>query len=325
MISKSFYGQLFLTIKSIFKYSTLFFMGWYCFLQDATAALYPMPSYGNDIIGHAFVTRVRSYDSVTKIRHRYDVSLNELVEANPDTNFYRLRVGQKIIIPAEYILPKYRRGIVINIPELRLFYFTPDGRYVYTFPVGLGRENWRTPTAAAKVIYKEAYPSWHPPDTIREYYLEKTGEVLPDVVPPGPKNPLGKYALYLSKNGYLIHGTNIPDSVGTFISSGCMRLLDDAIETLYANVGVGTQVHIVHHQVKVGWYGDTLYLESHTPIDSYQEYNQDFGPPELNSMDTENAIYQATAGRPAYVNWNLVNQAVRNHDGVPEPIGKRFS
>lgn len=288
---------------------------------NALAAIYPMPAPGNDIVGHAFVTQVEYGDSLDTLRNRYEVSYDSLVAANPHINFNRLRVGQKVVIPTEFILPKFRRGIVINIPELRLYYFTPDGHYVYTFPVGLGREDWRTPTAITKVIDKQTDPYWHVPKSIREYTLNKTGELLPDVVPPGPENPLGKYALVLGKTGYLIHGTNVPSSVGTFISSGCMRLLSEPIETLYYQVPIGTPVYIIHYPNKAGWFGDTLYLESHTAKSQYSDIGQD---PELSSMNAETAIYESVTSRPAYVNWGVVNQIARKRIGLPEPIGERY-
>lgn len=292
-----------------------------CFLPwVAWGAVYPMPAPGNDIVGHAFVTQANRGDSLDTLRNRYEVSYDSLVAANPRVNFYRLRVGQKIVIPTEFILPKFRRGIVINIPELRLYYFTPDGRYVYTFPVGLGREDWRTPTAITKVIQKQEDPYWHVPESIRDYTLAKTGELLPDVVPPGPKNPLGKYALVLGKTGYLIHGTNVPSSVGTFISSGCMRLLSEPIETLYYQVSIGTPVYIIHYPNKAGWFGDTLYLESHAPKSQYSDINTH--DPELSEMDTEKAIYEAVGRHPAYVNWHIASQIANRQDGLPEPIGE---
>lgn len=177
-------------------------------LPMVLASEYTMPPIGDDIIGQNYTITVQIKDSLTAIREKHDVSYEELIEANPAINFYKLKVGQKVIIPKQFILPKFRRGIVINIPELRLYYFTPDGKNVYTFPIGLGREGWRTPIAAAQVVSKNEDPVWYVPKSIRDYVLNKTGEELPTSVPPGPKNPLGKYALYLSLNGYLIHGTN---------------------------------------------------------------------------------------------------------------------
>lgn len=287
----------------------------------ALATEYDMPPMGDDIVGRNYAITIRSGDSITTIREKHEVSYDELIEANPNINFNRPRVGQKVIIPKQRILPKFRRGIVINIPELCLYYFPPGGEKVYTFPVGLGREDWRTPLAAAVVTNKEEDPVWRAPNDIREYVFNKTGELIPEVVYPGPKNPLGKYALYLSKNGYLIHGTNAPHSVGTFISSGCMRLMREPIELLYQEVQVGTPVHIIHYPYKAGWRGNRLYLESHKPIGSYLQ--RPVSP--LNSTGAESAIYEAIHMRPARISWNLVSKNVHSHLGIPEPIGYAFN
>lgn len=285
------------------------------------AGEYYMPPPGNDIIGQNYVITVHRGESLTTIRKEHGVSYDELLEANPNINFYRLRVGQKVIIPKQFILPKYRRGIVINTAELRIYYFTPDGRYVYTFPAGLGRVNWRTPLAFATVVRKAEYPSWHVPNDIRNYVFQKTGELLPEVVPPGPKNPLGNRALYLSKSGYMIHGTNAPNSVGTFISSGCIRLMREPIELLYQEAQVGTPVHIIHQPNKAGWDGDKLYLESHPPIKGYAEQPES----DLNETSIKSAIYEALHLRPAYIDWNAVSRITSNQNGIPQQIGTRFA
>lgn len=285
------------------------------------AGEYYMPPPGNDIIGQNYVITVHRGESLTTIRKEHGVSYDELLEANPNINFYRLRVGQKVIIPKQFILPKYRRGIVINTAELRIYYFTPDGRYVYTFPAGLGRVNWRTPLAFATVVRKAEYPSWHVPNDIRNYVFQKTGELLPEVVPPGPKNPLGNHALYLSKSGYMIHGTNAPNSVGTFISSGCIRLMREPIELLYQEAQVGTPVHIIHQPNKAGWDGDKLYLESHPPIKGYAEQPES----DLNETSIKSAIYEALHLRPAYIDWNAVSRITSNQNGIPQQIGTRFA
>jgi L,D-transpeptidase ErfK/SrfK len=300
------------------QYFILFFAAIIFFVPNSIlAAVYNMPTPGNDIIGHVFVTKVKYNDSVNTIRQRYEVSYEELVDANPNINFYKLRVGQSIIIPTEFILPKYRQGIVINIPELRLYYFTPDGNYVYTCPVGLGRQDWRTPTVITKIVRKTADPTWHVPESIRDYVYSNKGVLLPDNIPPGADNPLGKYALYLNYGGYMIHGTNQPDTVGMFISSGCMRLMHDSIQKLFEEVTVGTPVYIIHHTNKTGWMGDTLYMESHEPVKGYLSQAQN----SLNNMDPNTAVYTAVTNRPAYVNWAVVDQIADNHYGIPEPIG----
>jgi L,D-transpeptidase ErfK/SrfK len=291
------------------------------FSSATFAAEYHMPAPNDDLIGQNYTITVRKGNSLTTIRQQNGISYDELLVANPNIDFYKLKVGQQVIIPKQFILPKYRRGIVINTAELRLYYFTPDGKYVYTYPVGLGRVDWRTPLASARVVRKTADPTWHVPNDIRDYVLKKTGKLLPYSIPPGPKNPLGRYALYLSKSGYMIHGTNRPRSVGTFISSGCMRLMREPIRQLYQEAQVGTPVHIIHYPYKAGWRGDKLYLESHIPIDSYVEQPESV----LNETNVQEAIYEAIHLRPAYINWEAVSRTIKNHRGIPKPIGKKFN
>lgn len=288
----------------------------YCFTAVADAATYHMPRSEDDLIGQAYTTYIESGDTSTSIRLRYETSYHELLEANQNVNFNKLTVGQKITIPAIYILPLYHDGIVINTAELRLYYFTPDGRYVFTYPVGLGKQNWRTPTTITKVINKVAGPTWYVPNSIRNYMFEKTGKLLPDFIPPGPNNPLGKYALYLTKRGYLIHGTTQPESVGTYASSGCMRMSADAIETLYNYVPIGTPVYIIHHANKAGWQGNTLYLEAHSPVSTNERKT------ELNYITPENAIKNATARYVATIDWNKVQAVINEESGIPQAVGK---
>lgn len=289
---------------------------YFCIFAAAKAAVYSMPRVQNDIVGQVYAGSVEPKDTPAKIRQRYEISYNELIESNQNINFNRLTAGQEITIPAAYVLPRYRQGIVINTAELRLYYFTPDGKNVFTYPVGLGKQNWRTPTTITKVVNKTANPTWYVPNSIRNYMFEKTGKLLPDFIPPGPDNPLGKYALYLARRGYLIHGTSQPDSVGTFASSGCMRMSSDAIETLFNHVAIGTPVYIIHHINKAGWRGNILYLESHEPVSGYERKT------ELNDISPSEVINEATANYFAEVDWNKVQTVVREQDGIPKPVGK---
>lgn len=277
--------------------------------------LYPMPKNGDDIVGENYTIQVQPNDSVTTIRQRYQVSFQELTEANPTVDFYNLIVGQNIFIPGKHILPVFRQGIVINTAELRLYYFSPDGRYVYTCPVGLGRMDWRTPTSITKVTRKQEKPTWHVPNSIKQYSLEHYNRVLPSFIPPGPENPLGNYAIYLAKQGYLLHGTNDPDSVGTFSSSGCMRFLPDDIENLYTKVSVGTPVYIIHHAIKSGWQDGVLYLEYHIPIKN----NEQITP--LNHTDVNTVISSVTKNHSAHINMQILEIIMQKSTGVPTPIG----
>ncbi len=286
-------------------------------LPMAWGGEYYLPAHGNDIVGRSYFITVKKGDSLTTIRETHEVSYDELLEANPQINFYKLKIGQRVMIPKQFILPKVREGIVINIPELRMYYFDPDGERVHTFTVGLGRSNWRTPVGVAKVVNKRKNPSWTAPDSIRNYVYNKTGEVLPKVVAPGPKNPLGKHALYLNMGSYHIHGTNVPSTVGAFISSGCIRMLQEPIEFLYNNVSIGTSVHIVHYPYKAGWLNGKLYLESHKPIKSYSNKVSIA----LDDSDVKQVIHEAIYIRPALVDWKAVSKNVQEHLGMPEVVG----
>lgn len=281
----------------------------------AQAAFYPLPSPGNDIVGEIRVIHVQKGDNTNKLMRQYELSYHEMLEANPKVRFSNLREGETVVIPTQFILPKYRKGIVINIPELRLYYFTPDGQYVFTTPVGLGRSGWRTPTMTTYVIKKEEQPIWHVPKEIAEY-AENKGKILPDEIPPGPDNPLGGYALYLSYSGYLIHGTNDQDSVGKYFSSGCIRLSAEAVATLFSEVDVGTIVHIIHAPSKAGWSNSVLYLENHVPV-SYNEQEEQI---EKTQSGLEEIIDEVTKNRPVNIDWQRVNEVARQQTGIPEPI-----
>ena len=131
-----------------------------------------------------------------------------------------------MIIPSKYILPpkSLRKGIIINVPELRLYAFLPEKKLILTYPVALGREGWRTPLMQTHVSGKMKDPSWIVPESIRNYSFEKYGVYFPNIMPPGPNNPLGKRAIYLNYPSIPIHGTNNASSIGTFASSGCIRM-----------------------------------------------------------------------------------------------------
>ena len=282
----------------------------------ACAAVYPMPLYGDDVVGNTSTITVVRGDSIRKIRMKYGISFDEMIAANPDLDYEPIRTGDILTLPTQYILPQHRRGIVLNMPELRIYYFTPDGKYVYTFPVAMGRPEWRTPTMATKIVGKQENPTWYVPKSVHAYMLRAHNLDLPNIMPPGPDNPLGNYALYLARPGFVIHGTNQQETVGTFASSGCMRLSSSAIETLFKHVKIGAPVHIIHHTNKAGWLGDALYLEVHEPIELDEK------PSELNTTSINGVILNEVASHPAKIYWDKVYEVVANHDGIPHVIGE---
>lgn len=281
---------------------------------SASAAVYRL-HHGDDVVGKSFVITAQKGDSITKYMMKYELSYHELTEANPHIRFTRLKEGNKIIIPTQFILPPYRDGIVVNIPELRLYYFPQEGGYVFTTPVALGREGWRTPSMETFVARKQKDPTWFVPDSIKEESLRK-GQKSPDFIPPGPDNPLGAYALYLNRNGYLLHGTSNPSSVGKFASHGCMRLNAQAIDFLYHNVPVKTKVRIINHATKAGYLDDDFYVEIHRPL-YYANPNK-----KLHKNDIKDAVNRK-ADENTYVDWDKVHQLNRQKTGIPVPVGSR--
>jgi L,D-transpeptidase ErfK/SrfK len=196
---------------------------------------------------------------------RNDLGYSEIVAANPGVDPWVPGAGTKVVLPTQFVLPPGpRHGIVVDLAQMRLFYF-PQGKpgeppHVITHPIGIGREYRLPPVGETRVVRKAKDPSWRPPDWVRQEH-ERDGDVLPSVVPPGPDNPLGEYALYLGIPGYLIHGTNRPWGIGMRVSGGCVRLYPEDIGPLYQQVPVGTPVRIVSEPFVLGRRGSALYLK----------------------------------------------------------------
>ena len=168
-------------------------------------------------------------------------------------------VGSEIALPMQHVLPDApRRGIVVNLADMRLYYFRDDEWPPQTFPIGIGHGVNRTPTGVTWVTARREDPTWIPPPSLR---AAEPG--LPAAIGPGPDNPLGAFALNLGWPNYVIHGTNRPYGIGRQVSGGCIRLYPDHIAVLFARVAVGTPVTIVDQPVKLGWFGGELYLEMH--------------------------------------------------------------
>ncbi len=280
------------------------------------ALVFPLPAIGTDLVGDTQVIEVQAGDSLASIGERYDIGLQEMREANFATySSASLKVGDKVIVPTQFILPPIREGIVINLAELRLYYFPSDRQEVITFPIAIGRTSWQTPIMMTRVVGKQKDPAWYVPKSIKEYTFKTKGKLLPDIMPPGPNNPLGKYKLQLAAPGYLIHGTNVPSSVGTRVSSGCIRMPAQGIETLYNEVELNTPVYIINQPIKAGWLDNKLYLEAQWTLRDYPAPNDKDG----NSL--KSVIDSAIGGYKTSINWQEVSQVAEDRLGVPQVIG----
>jgi L,D-transpeptidase ErfK/SrfK len=227
------------------------------------------------VIGQVRTYRIRKGDTLIDLARYYDLGYNEIVEANPGVDPWVPPVGATILLPTEWVLPCCTYvGIVANIPEMRLFYYQrsredPHTTIVRTYPVGLGRDDWRTPSGKFKIRGKTVNPQWNIPESIREEHIKERGDPRKFIPGGDPDNPLGKYRFELTLPLYGIHGTNIPWGVGMQVSHGCVRLYPEDIERLFPLVPVGTPGEFAYEPVKVGTRGGAVYVEVHQDIYGY--------------------------------------------------------
>lgn len=289
---------------------------------EARAATYTLPPGRVDLLGTSTETVAGYQDTLSDIARKYDIGYDEIVAANPGVAPWGPGSGTRITIPDRHILPLApREGIVVNIAEMRLYYFFkpyPTGaQRVITYPVSVGRMDWATPLGTTKVVTKQENPVWRPPESIRKEHAQN-GDILPEVVPAGPNNPLGAYALRLGVPGYLIHGTDKPYGIGMQVTHGCMRLYPEDIQSLFQITPVNTAVHLVYQPVKVGWAYDVLYLEVHPPLE--------FGPAlKEDPLTTANRLISIATNDhiPADLDWDAVNKAVKEARGLPVIIWQK--
>ncbi len=238
----------------------------------ARANTWPLPPPGSRLVGeNRFHVVENDGGSLEAIAKKYNVGFLALLQANPGVDPYVPRAGSVLTIPLQTLLPDApREGIVINLAELRLYYYPPGKNEVTVYPIGIGQlgGDTLTPTMVTTVSDKRANPTWTPTANIRARYKAQ-GIVLPAVVPAGPENPMGHHAIRLAAYGgvYLLHGTNADFGIGMRVSSGCIRLRDNDIETLFRVIQPGTKVNILNTPIKVSEEpGGVRLVEVHQPL-----------------------------------------------------------
>ena len=374
-----------------------------CLVGGVFAETFPLPPQGDDLIGRIRHTKAHQEDTLIDIARRFSVGQDEMVMANQNVDRWLPKEGTDVLIPQEYILPEApRNGIVVNIPEMRLYYFpvkvvTPpppvrkvqpksnpsaasknkpilskglsgkgakgketlvqanakkaiappapvvvpeavvSSAEIITYPVSMGRMDWRTPIGKTSVVRKQKDPSWTPPASIKREHAAK-GDPLPDVVPPGPNNPLGKYAMSLGVSGYLIHGTDAPksDGIGMRVTHGCMRMYNEDIEKLFPLIPVGAPVYLVNQPVKFGWRQGVLYMEVSQPLDedvgiSPHDVDLDLTPEQLAREDAKRSSFlmklamqgleKQRARGEVEIKMDKVRRAIDRPTGIPVAIG----
>ncbi|EMG7913313.1 L,D-transpeptidase [Enterobacter cloacae] len=237
--------------------------------QSVQAVSYPLPPAGSRLVGSTQVITVPDHNTLPleAFAAKHGQGLSNMLEANPGVDPFLPQSGIRLVVPQQLILPDtVRKGIVVNVAEMRLYYYPPGSNTVEVFPIGIGQAGRETPRNwVTAVERKQEGPTWSPtPNTRREY--AKEGKTLPAFVPAGPDNPMGLYALYIGRL-YAIHGTNSNFGIGLRVSQGCIRLRNNDIKYLFDNVSPGTRVQLIDQPVKVTTEPDgSRWVEVHEPL-----------------------------------------------------------
>jgi len=267
----------------------------------------------DDVIGRLAVIRLEKGDTLPDIARHFSLGIDTVSAANPGIDIWVPEAGKRILLPLSFILPDtVKKGIVINLAAMRLFYFKEDGKLlaVSTYPIGVGTTERPTPMGQMYIVLKMFRPTWYVPASIAEDHRKK-GDPLPAKVPPGPLNPLGEHALYLSKSGYLVHGTNKPASIGLRATNGCIRLYPEDIKRLFENTPVKTPVNIVNQPYLIGQRDGIVYIEVHTPF-------EESGTTELEKAYAKLRNIENKSGH--VLDWKKVKEVVAEARGIPVPI-----
>jgi L,D-transpeptidase ErfK/SrfK len=287
----------------------------------AHATTYILPKSDDMVVGDDQTIQTVYEDTLYDLARAYSLGSEELIRVNPGVDPWLPGAGKMLTVPNRHILPPGpHEGIVVNLPEHRLYYYPKPKRggpiEVITYPVSIGKMDWRTPLGVTRVIQKQKDPTWYPPESVRKEHAA-AGDPLPPKVGPGPDNPLGAYAMRLAAgNGtYLIHGTNNPIAVGLAVTHGCIRMYPDDVAQLFPLIPVGTPVRLINVPVKVAWINGELLLEAHPPVDAQ---GQSFEP----NIDQFSDLLKAAVGDTTVaIHWDYAREVLQKADGVIATVG----
>lgn len=268
------------------------------------------------VVGSALVHVIEKGDTFLDLARTYDLGYNELIDANPGVDPWLPAVGTKLVIPSEWVLPAGpREGVVVNIPEMRLYYYLPPKRgdgaaSVVSYPVGLGRQEWRTPRAEFRIRGKTKNPVWVLPETVKAERIAEKG-FAEDFIPGGdPENPLGRHRIELTLGAYAIHGTNKLWGVGMQVSHGCVRLYPEDIAALFPLAEVGSKGRFDYQPVKIGVRNGRVLVEVHEDI---------YGHTPWLWLEAQEAVRESGLGQ--YVDPARLQAAVEAATGIPTDVG----
>lgn len=279
------------------------------------ALKFPLPPDDVGVVGEIRRVQAQGDETLLDIGRRHGLGYEEMRLANPGVDIWLPGEGTEVLVPTRFVLPQApREGVVLNVAEMRLYYYPEGGERMETYPVSIGRQDWSTPLGVTRITDKVRDPTWTPPQSIREEAAAE-GRELPAVVAAGPDNPLGRFKMRLGLPGYLIHGTNRPWGVGMRVTHGCVRMYPEDIENLFERLPVGTPVRIVNQPVKAGWFAGVLYLESHPPL------QEDLGRvhPLASAVEAVAALLGPAETR---IDHDRLRAVALERTGLPEPVSR---
>lgn len=283
------------------------------FCNTAYALSFPLPEAHDTLVGEVMTVIAEPGDNFHTLGRKYNIGYYAMLEANQNLNPDVPKPWSKVKIPSQFILPLIpKEGIVINLSEMRLYYFPANKKVVYTYPIGVGRIDWGTPLGLGTATAKVTKPTWIVPESIRKD-REKDGVHLPKKVLPGPDNPMGDYKINTSFSNYRIHGTNDPSGVGMRSSAGCIRMFPEDIKELFGLIKVGTPIHIIDKPYKFGWLAGKLYFEAHQPL---QEHNNKLAE----QLETSVKAALVAKSKDANADFELVKQIAEAHNAIPQAV-----
>ena len=263
--------------------------------------------------GHNQSLKAVYEDTLVDLARQYNLGFNEIIRANPNVDKWLPGEGTIIKIPTQHIIPKgfSKKGITINLSEFR-GYLIKDNQLI-TFPVGLGRMDWKTPLGISTIDLKLEKPAWYPPQSVRDEYKNQ-GKFLPAEVLPGPDNPLGELAMRISiPGGYFIHGTNRPDGVGMEISHGCIRLFPEDIDYIFQLTDIGTEVILLDQPIKIARMQNDIYLQVHPSYSNQHDYN-------LEKLRIEIELLVNNQDELIQINWDSVESLLKAQNGLATKV-----
>ena len=226
---------------------------------------FPASSGGVDpqaltLVGAIQHHRIKKGEDLLELARHFGLGYSELGVLYRHWDPFLPPVGAEMTVPTLWIVPNnHGNQIIVNTGEMRLYYYVNNNTQVYTFPIGMGVLDFRTPQGKFRVIEKKVKPAWHIPKSLQAKYGMS-------VMPPGDENPLGDFKLTLSWGDYGIHGTAMPLGVGRLVSHGCTRMYPEHIKQLFPMVPMGASVEYIYEPAKIGFRQGRIYLSVHEDV-----------------------------------------------------------